>query len=168
MENSGPRVFTTTNLNDIGHRVSIEKKYDEGFALSRPHQSKEENKNRNRQRFIFTSPEYENFQASCIINNEVCYLIIDNSLPENFVAKKVVDCFQLPTKEHIAPYLISWGENECIVREVCKFPISMEKYYKAEITCDVIDMDDTDVLFGRPWYDSINGKYSSFMGVTQN
>lgn len=95
-------------------------------------------------------------------------MILDNSLPENFVAKKVVDYFQLPTKKHIAPYLISWEENECMVREVCKIPISMGKYYKAEITCDVIDMDDTDLLFGRPWHDSVNGKYSSLMKVTQN
>ncbi|PRQ44368.1 hypothetical protein RchiOBHm_Chr3g0478501 [Rosa chinensis] len=35
----------------------------------------------------------------------------------------------------------------------------MGKFYKEEITCHVIDMDDTNVLFGRPWHESVKGGY---------
>ncbi|PRQ22427.1 hypothetical protein RchiOBHm_Chr6g0250181 [Rosa chinensis] len=58
------------------------------------------------------------------------------------------------------PYWIPFGEDEYAqVTEVCKVPVSMGKFYKEEITCHVIDMDDTNVLFGRPWHESVKGGY---------
>ncbi|PRQ40314.1 putative wall-associated receptor kinase [Rosa chinensis] len=105
--------------------------------------------------------------------------MLDCGLRENFVANKVVDYFQLPTVKLSDPYWIPFGEDEYAqvtelsdpywipfgedeyaqVIEVWKVPVSMGKFYKEEITCHVIDMDDTNVLFGRPWHESVNGGY---------
>ncbi|PRQ52933.1 putative non-specific serine/threonine protein kinase [Rosa chinensis] len=58
------------------------------------------------------------------------------------------------------PYWIPFGEDEYAqVTEVCKVLVSMGKFYKEEITCHVIDMDDTNVLFGRPWHEKVKGGY---------
>ncbi|PRQ33509.1 hypothetical protein RchiOBHm_Chr5g0058431 [Rosa chinensis] len=35
----------------------------------------------------------------------------------------------------------------------------MGKFYNEEITCHVIDMDNANVLFGRPWHESVKGSY---------
>ena len=37
------------------------------------------------------------------------------------------------------------------VTEACRVPLSIGKHYKHEIWCDVIDMDASHVLLGRPW-----------------
>ncbi|KAM1818220.1 hypothetical protein ACFX11_000035 [Malus domestica] len=37
------------------------------------------------------------------------------------------------------------------VIETCKVPISIGKFYNEEVVCDVVDMDITHVLLGRPW-----------------
>lgn len=40
--------------------------------------------------------------------------------------------------------------------EVCKVPISIGKHYKQKVSCDVIDMDASHILLGRPWqYDTV-------------
>ncbi|PRQ41622.1 hypothetical protein RchiOBHm_Chr3g0448801 [Rosa chinensis] len=110
--------------------------------------------------WIFTTPDYDDFRTTCVIKDKVCSVIIDSGLRENFVANKIVDYFQLPTVKLSDPYWIPFGEDEYSqVTEVCKVPVSMRKFYKEEITCHVIDMDDTNVLFGRPWHESVKGGY---------
>ena len=102
------------------------------------------------QRWIFTSPNYDDFRTSCLINNKVCSLMIDSDLQDNFVAEKVVNYFQLTTDKHMAPYSIQFGEDEYAqVTEVCKVLIAIGKFYKEDVTCHVVDMDDTYVSILR-------------------
>ncbi|PRQ26948.1 putative cytochrome P450 [Rosa chinensis] len=66
----------------------------------------------------------------------------------------------LPTVKLSDPYWIPFGVDEYAqVIEVCKVPVSMGKFYNEEITCHVIDIEDTNVLFGRPWHESVKGGY---------
>lgn len=37
------------------------------------------------------------------------------------------------------------------VTEICRVPLSIGKFYKDEVVCDVVDMNACHLLFGRPW-----------------
>ena len=45
------------------------------------------------------------------------------------------------------------------VTEICRIPISIGKIYKDEVVCDVIDMDASHVLLGRPWQYDVDITY---------
>ena len=57
----------------------------------------------------------------------------------------------LKTKKHPSPYKIALIKKDPKVQvlEVCKVPLSIEKYYKDEIVRDVVDMDACNILLGR-------------------
>lgn len=35
--------------------------------------------------------------------------------------------------------------------KICRVPLSIGKSYSSEVTCDVVDMDTSHILLGRPW-----------------
>ena len=79
-------------------------------------------------------------------------MIIDSGSSENVVSKALVKALYLKTKKHPSPYKIAWIKKglEVQVLEVCKIPLSIGKYYKDEIVCDVMDMDACHILLGSP------------------
>ncbi|XP_058769117.1 uncharacterized protein LOC131642988 [Vicia villosa] len=93
------------------------------------------------------------FKTHCSIKNKVCNLIVDNGSTENLVSQKLVEYLKLPTEPHEKPYTLGWVSKGSQVRVTLagKVPISIEKYYKEEVLCDVLDMDVCHILFGRPW-----------------
>ena len=63
----------------------------------------------------------------------------------------------LPTQPHESPYSLGWVKKGLQVRvtQVCKVPLSIGKYYKEDVLCDVLDMDACHILLRRPWqYDN--------------
>ncbi|KAM1449600.1 hypothetical protein EV1_008218 [Malus domestica] len=110
------------------------------------------------QRVIYSKPSDDNqrhqiFRSKCTIRDKVCQLVIDGGSCENFVARKVVEHFHLQTEKNSHPYSAGWikkGPTEKVI-ETCKVPISIRKFYKEEVVCDVVDMDVTHVLLGSPW-----------------
>ncbi|KAL9669776.1 hypothetical protein QQ045_007325 [Rhodiola kirilowii] len=108
------------------------------------------------QRVLLTTPDEKQrknlFKSDCFIMNKVCNLIVDNGSSENLVSHKRVDHLKLPTESHERPYTLGWvskGSQICVTH-TCKVPISIGKYYREEVPCDVLDMDVCHVLLGRP------------------
>nr|GEW57312.1 putative nucleotidyltransferase, ribonuclease H [Tanacetum cinerariifolium] len=111
---------------------------------------------------VLLSPKNEGqrknlFKSHCTVNGKVCNLIMDNGSCENLVSKKLVAHLNLSTLPHDSPYSLGWVKkgHQVRVTECCKVPISIGKYYKEDVLCDILDMDACHVLLGRPWkYDN--------------
>ena len=107
------------------------------------------------------SQRHKIFRTRCTIRNKVCNVIIDSGSNENFVSKALVEALNLKTKEHPSSYKIAWIKKgpEVQVLEVCKIPLSIRKYYKDEIVCDMVDMDASHILLGRLWHYDVDATY---------
>ena len=88
-------------------------------------------------------------------------MIIDSGSSENLVSKALVKALNLKIEKHPSPYKIVWIKNtpKVQVLEVCKVPLSIGKYHKVEIVCDVIDMDACHILLGRLWHYDVDATY---------
>jgi len=103
--------------------------------------------------------EFENqreniFHSRCQINNKTCSLIIDSGSYVNVTSTRVVDKLGLKTIPHAKLYKLSWlsEEGEIKVIKVDKqvlinFSIGN---YKDEVLCDLVPMEATHILLGRP------------------
>nr|XP_027109246.1 uncharacterized protein LOC113729116 [Coffea arabica] len=74
----------------------------------------------------------------------------------------------LPTLKHPHPYRLQWLNNSCDMRvtKQIKIPFRIGRY-EDEVLCDIVSMQATHVLLGRPWqydkrtsHDGFTNKYS--------
>ncbi|WVZ52592.1 hypothetical protein U9M48_003638 [Paspalum notatum var. saurae] len=111
------------------------------------------------QRLLCSTPQPDNtqrkkiFESKCTVNGKVCKLVIDNCSCENLISQNLVNHLKLDTHDHPNPYTIGWikkGVNTRITKQ-CNLPLSLGKYYRSNVLCDVVDVDASHILLGRPW-----------------
>ena len=92
------------------------------------------------------------FHTRCLINNKLCSLIIDGGICTNVASTRVVEKLNLPTISHTQPYKLQWlsVEGEIMVNKQVLINFAIGKY-KDEVLCDVVPMEATHLLLGRPW-----------------
>jgi len=91
------------------------------------------------------------FHSRCLINNQLCSLIIDSGSCVNVASIRVVDKLGLKTIHHAKPYKLSFSEEGKIkVDKQVLINFSIENY-KDEVLCDLVPMEATHILLGRPW-----------------
>ena len=92
------------------------------------------------------------FQTCCLINNKLCSLIIDGGSCTNVASTRVVEKLDLHIISHTKPYKLHWLNAECEImvdkQVLINFAIGK---YKDEVLCDVVPIEATHVLLGRPW-----------------
>jgi len=100
----------------------------------------------------FYESQRENiFHTRCLINNKLFSLIVDEGSCANVANTKVVDKLKLSTISYATPYKLQWlsKEGEIIVNKQVLIAFSIGKY-KDEVLCDVVPMEATHILLGRP------------------
>jgi len=91
------------------------------------------------------------FHSRCHINDKLCPLLIDNGSCVNVASTRVVDKLGLKTTPHAKPYKLSWLKEEDIkVTQQVLINFSIGNF-KDEVLCDVVPMEATHSLLGRPW-----------------
>ncbi|KAH0633572.1 hypothetical protein KY284_036358 [Solanum tuberosum] len=91
------------------------------------------------------------FYSKCLIQSQVYVLIIDSGSCANVASKDVEDYLKLPTTKHAKPYTLQWlNEQELKVHEQVLIKFQIGKYHDV-VLCDVIPMQASHVLLGRPW-----------------
>jgi len=87
-----------------------------------------------------------------LITNKLCSLIIDWGSCTNVASTRVEDKLALPIISHTKPYKLQWlsDEGEIMVNKQVFINFSIGKY-KDEVLYDVVPMEATRVLLGRPW-----------------
>jgi len=113
------------------------------------------------------------FHSHCLINNKLCSMIIDGGSCANVASTRVVEKLALSTISHTKPYKLQWLsiEGEITVNKQVLINFAIGKY-KDEVLCDVVPMEATHHLLGRPWqydrhvlHDGLsNTMYFSFQG----
>ena len=101
----------------------------------------------------FDESQRENiFYTRCLINDKLCSLTVDRGSCANVASTRVVDKPSLSTISHAKPYKLQWlsEEGEIIVNKQILISFSIDKY-KDEVLCDVVPMEATHILLGRPW-----------------
>ena len=91
----------------------------------------------------FDESQRENiFHTRCLIQNNICSLIVDGGSCANVASTRVVDKLGLPTISHTKPYKLQWLSEvgEIIVNKQVLIHFSIGKY-KDEVLCDFVPME---------------------------
>nr|KYP32063.1 hypothetical protein KK1_047348 [Cajanus cajan] len=91
------------------------------------------------------------FHTRCKVLENTCSLIVDSGSTSNCCSTRLVDKLALTTKPHPKPYKMRWINEErgIVVNQQASIPISIGKY--KEVLCDIIPLEASHVLLGRPW-----------------
>lgn len=77
---------------------------------------------------------------------------VDNGSTNNLISAKAVTAIKLQMSNHGKPYNVGWiraGESVKMVKQ-CLVPITTGAKYEGKILCDVVEMDATRIILGRP------------------
>ncbi|KAL1220391.1 RNA-directed DNA polymerase-like protein [Cardamine amara subsp. amara] len=92
------------------------------------------------------------FHTRCLVKDQICSVIIDAGSCTNVASETMVAKLGLQVIKHSKPYMLQWlNENgEMAVNNQVKVPLSIEKY-EDEVLCDILPMEASHILLGRPW-----------------
>nr|KYP42683.1 Retrovirus-related Pol polyprotein from transposon TNT 1-94 [Cajanus cajan] len=92
------------------------------------------------------------FHTRCKILDNSCSLIVDSGSSCNCCNTRLVNKLTLTTLPHPKPYKLQWINEEggILVNQQVNMPIFIGKY-KDEVLCDVVPLDASHILLGRPW-----------------
>ena len=106
------------------------------------------------------------FHTRCHVNGKIC--IIDGGSCANVASYSMVEKLGLETEKHPKPYKLQWlnDSGEVRVTKQVTIPFRIGKYEDV-VLCDVVPMQASHLLLGRPWqfdrqvkHDGFTNKYS--------
>ncbi|CAA7047608.1 unnamed protein product [Microthlaspi erraticum] len=92
------------------------------------------------------------FHSRCYVQNKVCSLIIDGGSCTNVASEAMVKKLGLKPQKHPKPYKLQWLNDECEMKVKSQVVVPMTiGSYEDQVLCDILPMDTSHVLLGRPW-----------------
>jgi hypothetical protein len=116
-----------------------------------------------------TNHQREIFHTRCYVQSKVRGLIIDSGSCVNVCSTTHVSKLNLCTVKHAKPYRLQWlnDSDEVKVTKQVVVLFSIGKYVD-EVLCDVIPMQASHILLGRPWqydrkeiHDGVKNRYTT-------
>jgi hypothetical protein len=91
------------------------------------------------------------FHTHCYVQSKVCGLIIDSGSCVNVCSTTLVSKLNLCTVKHAKPYRLQWlnDSGEVKVTKQVVVPFFIGKFVD-EVLCDVVPMQASHILLGRP------------------
>ena len=106
---------------------------------------------------LSTTIDNDNWKCTSIFHTIIqsgdkkCKLVIDGGSSMNIISKDVVKLLNLKVEPHPNPFRVAWV-NDHTLPVTQRFLVSIQMGdYKDEIYCNVLPMDVSQVLLGRPW-----------------
>jgi ferredoxin len=108
------------------------------------------------------------FHTHCYVQSKVCSSIIDSGSCVNVCSTTLVSKLNLCTVKHAKPYRLQWlnDSGEVKVTKQVVVPFLIGKYVD-EVLCDVVPMQASHILLGRPWqydrkaiHDGVKNRYT--------
>lgn len=114
------------------------------------------------------------FTSTCTVKGKVCRYVIDSGSCRNVISEDAVNKLGLRRSDHPAPYKLVWLKEGSAIRVAHRVLVSLSigSHYKDKIYCDVVPMDVSHILLGRPWqYDrdvSHSGRSNTYSFFFEN
>ncbi|KAJ9536652.1 hypothetical protein OSB04_un000201 [Centaurea solstitialis] len=103
------------------------------------------------------------FHTRCYVQGKVCSVIIDGGSCTNVASSSMVEKLGLPTMKHQKPYKLQWLNDSGEVRVSKQVLVSFRiGKYEDEVLCDVVPMQASHMLLGRPWQYDRHVKHDGF------
>ena len=95
-----------------------------------------------------------------------CRIIIDGRTCRNLVSSDLVEKLCLTTEPHPSPYCIQWPNNygKFKVKKISKVQFSIGTYHDSAYF-DVVPMEISSLLFGKPWIHENNASYNDISNI---
>ncbi|XP_026416146.1 uncharacterized protein LOC113311530 [Papaver somniferum] len=103
------------------------------------------------------------FKTKCFIGGKVCDMIIDSGSVDNYISSMMVEKLGLPVTPHPHPYYVGWVTSYTTqqITHQCVVTFSFVGF-EDSVLCDVIDMNATHLLLGRPWKYDVRAVHNFF------
>ena len=90
------------------------------------------------------------FHTFTKIRNKSCKVIVDSESCIDAISCKLYENLGLEIIPHLHPFKVSWIDSTALeIKQRCLIPVSFN-HYKDKIWCDVITMNVSQVILGRP------------------
>ena len=92
------------------------------------------------------------FHTRCMVMGKICSLIVDGGSCTNVASQRLIEKLALKTYPHPRPYKLQWliENGELVIGRQVLICFSIWKYVD-EILFDVVLMETSHLLLGRPW-----------------
>jgi len=92
------------------------------------------------------------FHTRCTINGKLCSLIVDGGSCTNVASSRLVSKLNLDTQPHPRSYRLQWLSEDEEVKVTHQVEVCLTiGRYNDRVLCDVVPIEATHILLGRPW-----------------